>query len=75
MEQEDRGVPEECSAILSGEFVLTKVQEGILYARRDDDPREIGPILVDRAVSSGQRIGDRVTLLLGKVGDRWVLLG
>jgi len=73
-EEKDFHVPGEYSATLSGEFVITKVQEGILYGRRPDDGREIGPILVERAVSSGHRVGDRVHLSLGKAGDHWNLL-
>jgi hypothetical protein len=72
-EEKDFHVPGEYSAVLSGEFVLTKVQEGILYGRRAGE-REIGPILVDRSVSGGHRIGDRVHLAVGKAGDHWNLL-
>jgi hypothetical protein len=73
-EEKDFYVPGEYSQTLSGEFVLTKVQEGILFGRRDEDPDEIGPILVDRAVSSGSRVGDRVHLSLGRAGSHWNLL-
>jgi len=72
-EEKDFHVPGEYSAVLSGEFVLTKVQEGILYGRRAGE-REIGPILVERLVSGGHRIGDRVHLSIGKAGDHWNLL-
>jgi hypothetical protein len=74
-EEKDFYVPGEYSHTLSGEFVLTKVQEGILYGRRAEDSREIGPILVDRALSSGHKVGDRVHLSLGKAGDHWNVLG
>jgi hypothetical protein len=74
-EEQDFYVPGEYSATLSGEFVITKVQEGILYGRRGGDPEEVGPILVDRAVSSGHKVGDVVHLSLGKAGDHWNLLG
>src|SRR4030095_4953729 len=74
-EEKDLYVPGESSLTLSGEFVLTKVQEGILYGRRAGDPREVGPILVDRSVSSGHKVGDRVHLSLGKAGDHWNVLG
>jgi hypothetical protein len=74
-EEKDFYVPGEYSLTLSGEFVLTKVQEGILYGRRAEDPREVGPILVDRSVSSGHKVGDRVHLSLGKAGDHWNVLG
>ena len=74
-EEKDFYVPGEYQTLLSGEFVLTKVQEGILYGSREGDPGEVGPILVDRAVSAGSRVGDRVHLSLGKAGDHWNLLG
>jgi hypothetical protein len=74
-EEKDFYVPGEYSLTLSGEFVLTKVQEGILYGRRSGDAREVGPILVDRSVSSGHKVGDRVHLSLGKAGDHWNVLG
>ena len=74
-EERDFYVPGEYSSTLSGEFVITKVQEGILYGRRDGDCREIGPILVDRSVSGGSRVGDRVHLSLGRAGGHWNLLG
>src|SRR5262245_20336934 len=74
-EEQDFYVPGEYTATLSGEFVITKVQEGILYGRRGGDPEEVGPILVDRAVSSGHKVGDLVHLSLGKAGDHWNLLG
>ncbi|HEV8335391.1 MAG TPA: hypothetical protein VGR67_03145 [Candidatus Polarisedimenticolia bacterium] len=73
-EEKDFHVPGEYTAVLSGEFVLTKVQEGILYGRRDGEAREIGPILVERSVSGGHRVGDRVHLAVGKAGDHWNLL-
>lgn len=74
-EERDFYVPGEYAATLSGEFLITKVQEGILYGRRSGDSEEVGPILVDRAVSSGHKVGDRVHLSLGKAGDHWNLLG
>ncbi|HEU5180294.1 MAG TPA: hypothetical protein VFW45_05855 [Candidatus Polarisedimenticolia bacterium] len=74
-EERDFYVPGEYAATLSGEFLITKVQEGILYGRRSGDVEEVGPILVDRAVSSGHKVGDRVHLSLGKAGDHWNLLG
>jgi len=74
-EERDFYVPGEYSSVLSGEFVITKVQEGMLYGRRDGDSREIGPILVVRAVSGGSRVGDRVHLSLGRAGGHWNLLG
>ena len=74
-EEQDFYVPGEYAATLSGEFLITKVEEGILYGRRSGDPEEVGPILVDRAVSSGHKVGDRVHLSLGKAGDHWNLLG
>jgi hypothetical protein len=73
-EERDFYVPGEYESILTGEFILTKVQEGILVARRERDPAEIGPILVDRTVSGGSRVGDRVHMSLGKAGDHWNLL-
>ena len=75
VEERDFYVPGEYTSLLSGEFVITKVQEGILYGRRDGDPCEVGPILVDRAVSGGSRVGDRVHLTLGRAGEHWNLLG
>lgn len=74
-EEKDFYVPGEYSVTLSGEFVLTQVQEGILYGRRAGDAQEVGPILVDRSVSSGHKVGDRVHLSLGKAGDHWNVLG
>jgi len=74
-EEKDFYVPGEYPALLSGEFVLTKVQEGILYGKRDGDREEVGPILVNRSVSGGSCVGDRVHLSLGKAGDHWNLLG
>ena len=73
-EEKDFYVPGEYSSTLSGEFIITKVQEGILYGEHRVDGREVGPILVDRAVSSGHKVGDRVHLSLGKAGDHWNLL-
>jgi hypothetical protein len=73
-EEQDFHVPGEYLEVLSGEFVITKVQEGILYGRRDADSREIGPILVDRPVSAGSRPGDRVHLSVGRAGSHWNLL-
>jgi hypothetical protein len=73
-EERDFYVPGEYASVVGGEFVITKVQEGILYGKRDGDPREIGPILVDRAVSGGSKVGDRVHLSLGKAGSHWNLL-
>jgi len=73
-EEQDFYVPGEYSATLTGEFILTKVQEGILYGELPDSGREIGPILVDRAVSSSHRVGDRIHLWLGRAGDHWNLL-
>jgi hypothetical protein len=74
-EEQDFNVPGEYAATLSGEFTLTKVQEGILYGRLAEGGDEIGPILVERTVSSGHRVGDRVHLALGRAGDHWNLLG
>ena len=73
-EEKDFYVPGEYSATLTGEFILTKVQEGILYGKLPDGGKEIGPILVDRAVSSSHRVGDRIHLSLGRAGDHWNLL-
>ncbi|HEV8375558.1 MAG TPA: hypothetical protein VGR38_04905 [Candidatus Polarisedimenticolia bacterium] len=73
-EEKDFYVPGEYSLTLSGEFVITKVQEGILYGRRPVDSKEIGPILVDRTVSGVHKVGDRVHLSLGKAGDHWNVL-
>jgi len=73
-EERDFYVPGEYGAVISGEFLLTRVQEGILYGKREGDVREIGPILVDRAVSSGSRVGDRIHLSAGQAGDHWNLL-
>ncbi len=73
-EEKDFYVPGEYSATLSGELILTKVQEGILYGTFPDGGKEIGPILVDRAVSSSHKVGDRVHLSLGRAGDHWNLL-
>jgi hypothetical protein len=73
-EERDFYVPGEYLSVLSGEFVITKVQEGILYGRRDGDSDEIGPILVDRAVSGGSRVGDRLHMSVGKAGGHWNLL-
>ena len=73
-EEKDFYVPGEYSATLTGEFILTKVQEGILYGKLPDGGREIGPILVERAVSSSHRVGDRIHLSLGRAGDHWNLL-
>ena len=73
-EEKDFYVPGEYSATLSGELILTQVQEGILYGRFPDGGKEIGPILVDRAVSSSHKVGDRVHLALGKAGGHWNLL-
>ncbi len=72
--EQDFYVPGEYAATVSGEFVITKVQEGILYAVRAGEEREIGPILVERMVSSGHRVGDRIYLSLGKAGGHWNLL-
>ncbi len=74
-EERDFHVPGEYAATLAGEFLLTRVEEGILYGRRDGDAAETGPILVDRALSSGSRAGDRVHLSLGRAGDHWNVLG
>ena len=73
-EERDFYVPGEYSATLSGEFILTKVQEGILYGRLPDGGQEIGPILVERAISSSHQVGDRVHLSLGRAGAHWNLL-
>ncbi|MCI0658167.1 MAG: hypothetical protein L0170_14035 [Acidobacteria bacterium] len=73
-EEKDFYVPGEYSATLSGEFILTQVQEGILYGKFPDGGKEIGPILVDRSVSSGHKVGDRVHLSLGRAGEHWNLL-
>ena len=73
-EEKDFYVPGEYSATLSGELILTKVQEGILYGTFPDGGKEIGPILVDRSVSSGHKVGDRVHLSLGRAGEHWNLL-
>jgi len=74
-EEKDFYVPGEYAVLLSGDFVLTKIGEGILYGIREGDREETGPILVDREISGGSRIGDRVHLSLGKAGDHWNLLG
>lgn len=74
-EEQDFDVPGEYTNLLSGEFVLTQVQEGILYGIREGDLRETGPILASRTISGGSRVGDRVHLSLGKAGDHWNLLG
>jgi hypothetical protein len=73
-EEKDFYVPGEYSATLSGELILTKVQEGILYGTLPEGGKEIGPILVDRAVSSSHQVGDRIHLSLGRAGDHWNLL-
>lgn len=73
-EEKDFYVPGEYSATLTGEFILTKVQEGILYGKLPGGGKEIGPILVDRSVSSSHRVGDRIHLSLGRAGDHWNLL-
>jgi hypothetical protein len=73
-EEKDFYVPGEYSATLSGELILTQVQEGILYGRFPDGGKEIGPILVDRSVSSGHKVGDHVHLSLGRAGEHWNLL-
>ena len=73
-EEQDFYVPGEYSRLLSGEFTLTKVQEGILFGRLFGEGDEIGPILLERTVSSGHKVGDRVHLSLGKAGDHWNLL-
>ena len=74
-EERDFHVPGEYAVTLAGEFLLTRVEEGILYGRRDGDLSDVGPILVDRAMSSGSRVGDRVHLSLGRAGDHWNVLG
>lgn len=73
-EERDFYVPGEYSVTRSGEFILTKVQEGILFAKREEDLDDIGPILVDRILSAGSRVGDRVHLSLGRAGDHWNVL-
>jgi len=72
--EQDFYVPGEYASTLSGEFTLTKVQKGILYGTLPGGGDEIGPILVDRTVSSGHRVGDRVHLSLGRAGGHWNLL-
>ncbi len=74
-EEKDFYVPGEYAVLLGGDFVLTRVEEGILYGIREGDREETGPIVVNREVATGCRIGDRVHLSLGKAGDHWNLLG
>jgi len=74
-EEKDFYVPGEYAVLLSGDFVLTRVEEGSLYGIREGEREETGPIVVDREVATGSRIGDRVHLSLGKAGDHWNLLG
>jgi hypothetical protein len=73
-EEQEFHVPGEYSATLTGEIILTKVQEGILYGTLADGGKEIGPILVDRAISSTHQVGDRIHLSLGRAGGHWNLL-
>lgn len=73
-EEKDFYVPGEYAVLVSGDFVLTRVEEGILYGIREGDREATGPIRVSREVGEGCRIGDRVHLSLGKAGDHWNLL-
>jgi hypothetical protein len=73
-EEKDFYVPGEYAVLLSGDFVLTRVEEESLYAIREGDREETGPIRVGREIAASSRIGDPVHLSLGKAGDHWNLL-
>src|SRR2546426_7971026 len=73
-EEKDFYVPGEYAVLLSGDFVLTRVEEGTLYGIREGDREETGHIAEDRDVATGRQIGDRVHLFLHKERDHRHLL-